>query len=93
LERYKLRATGTSRDCIFKILPVSHGLSSESLLEALNCCVFCFFSYGVKKKKIFLGVPPQDLFEPLTAVMKVIPEVFSTSLATDDFVRMVYWIS
>lgn len=52
-----------------------------------------YVSYDTElKKNIFLWVSPQDLFELLTAVMKVIPEVFSTSVVTDDFVRMVYWI-
>lgn len=69
----------------------------------MNCLVKAFLdtellnfvSYDMeafKKKKKNLWISPQDLFELLTAVMKVIPEVFSTSLVTDDFVWMLYWI-
>lgn len=55
--------------------------------------LLCYVSYDTElKKKLLLWVSSQDLFEPLTTVMKVIPEVFSTSLVTDEFVRMVYWI-
>lgn len=81
---------GTGRAFVFMILLVSHELSGERLSGHSELLNFVSYDMEVKKKKNKLWISPRDLFELLTAVMKVIPEVFSTSLVTDDFVWMLY---